>query len=225
MQEILRLSYGPARTISDVMSALERGAVAHSLDLNIGHDRMLSDYGALWMLVRCRLILHRMPQGDLHLETFLRSPTAALSNRDFTLFDAEGICGTAVQTWVLADANERKLANLKQVDVLWTLPCPQPERTDALRRLRLPETTFAANWTVVPAEIDDNGHLNNVQYVRHAEALVPWTSTGLEVSFDRECFAGETLRLETAEDDSFFVRGVKENGEESFRARFWKEEL
>ena len=41
--------------------------------------------------------------------------------------------------------------------------------------------------------------------------------------FDRECFVGETLRLESADCDSFFVRGVKENGEESFRARFWKE--
>ena len=103
-------------------------------------------------------------------------------------------------------------------------PFPQPERTDQLRRLILPQTTPAALWSVTPDQIDSNGHLNNVHYIRHAEALAPAGCTGLEIMFDRECFAGETLRLESTDCGSFFVRGVKENGEESFRARFWKED-
>ena len=74
-------------------------------------------------------------------------------------------------------------------------------------------------------DIDILGHLNNVVYIRHAEALAPRGCTLLEVVFDRECFAGETLTLETAQADGFFVRGRKENGEESFRTRFWKENM
>ena len=35
----------------------------------------------------------------------------------------------------------------------------------------------------------------------------------------------ETLTLESAQAEGFFVRGRKENGEESFRARFWKENM
>ena len=58
-----------------------------------------------------------------------------------------------------------------------------------------------------------------MHYIRHAEALCPDCNC-LEVIYDRECFAGETLHLQ-AQDG--FVRGVKENGEESFRARFWRE--
>lgn len=221
MQEILHLRCGPARSLSDVMAALEKGAVAHSLDLNIGHDRMLNDFGVLWMLVRCRLHLLRHPQGELVLHTFLRTPNAALSNRDFDLFDAQGLCGSAVQTWVLADANERKLVNLKQIDALWTIPRPQPERTQTLRRINMPELVPTAQWTVAPEEIDENGHLNNVRYVRHAEALTPGGALGLEAFFDRECFAGETLLLESGRGDGIFIRGVKENGSESFRMRFF----
>ena len=103
----------------------------------------------------------------------------------------------------------------------------QPQMNwDALRRLALPENmTVSTHWTVQPQEIDSNGHLNNVAYIRHAEALAPKGCTLLEVVFDRECFAGETLTLETAQADGCFVRGVKENGEESFRARFWKENM
>ena len=43
MQELLHLHYGPVSSLTETMAALEKGAIAHSLDLNISHDRMLSD--------------------------------------------------------------------------------------------------------------------------------------------------------------------------------------
>lgn len=215
-----------ASSLSELMSALEEAAVAHAVALQIDHDRMLRDFGCLWMVVRCRLCVTRLPEGAFTVRTWLRKPTAAVSNRDFSLFDAQGELGNAVQTWVLADAAERRIISMKNIEPLWTLPTPEPERKDALRRLVLPENmTERAHWTVQPQEIDGNGHLNNVAYIRHAEELVPRGCTLLEIVFDRECFAGETLTLESAQAEGFFVRGRKENGEESFRARFWKENM
>lgn len=224
MRERIEIMTDAARNLSDVTAALERAVIAHSEELHIDHDRMLAEFGCLWMLVRCRLRLKRLPRGEMRVQTWLRKPTAALSIRDFSLFDDAEEIGTAVQSWVLADARERKLVNLKTVAPLWSLPTPEPERTDSLRRLLLPETAHAADWCILPSEIDANGHLNNVAYVRHAEALAPTLCNALEVTFDRECFAGETLRLETAQTDSFYVRGVKDGGEESFRLRFWRED-
>ena len=212
-----------ALSLSDVMTALERAAVAHATDLHIDHDRMLADYGCLWMVVRCRLLLSRLPEGAFTVKTWLRRPTAAVSNRDFSIFDANGECGTAVQTWVLADEKERRIVPMKSVAALRELPTPTPERTDVLKRINLPlDMTESAYWEIKPSLIDSNGHLNNVAYVRRAEALVSPGCTALEVIFDRECFAGETLTLRTAEGDGTFVCGVKESGEESFRARFWR---
>ena len=78
--------------------------------------------------------------------------------------------------------------------------------------------TPAARWTVQPEEIDANGHLNNVHYIRHAQALVRADATAMDIVFSYECFAGETLTLQTGGDG--FVRGVKETGKESFCARF-----
>ena len=222
MQEILELSRpAGAGSLTEVMAALQDAAIAHSLDLRIDHDRMLNDFGVLWMLVRCAVDLRRLPVGALRVQTFLRRPTAASSIRDFSLYDGEGLCGTAVQCWVLADAKTRKIVNLKNIPVMWSLPAPVPERTDTVKRVPLPEDlTDAAAWTVAPGEIDNNGHLNNVVYVRHAEALQDQPCTGLEIQFDRECFAGEVLRLQTC---GGFVRGVKADGAESFRCRFRKE--
>ncbi len=196
----------------------------HSLDLQIDHDRMLSDFGVLWMVIRMRLTLSRLPNGEFTVQTFLQKPGSVVSLRNYRLFDGDGDFGSAIQTWVLVHARERSLVPMSKVPVMQTTPFVQSDRTDPLKKIKMPPTAPAALWTVSPDEIDSNGHLNNVEYIRRAEALAPCGCTGLEIMFDRECFAGETLRLETARQDSFFVRGIKENGEESFTVRFWKED-
>ena len=60
------------------------------------------------------------------------------------------------------------------------------------------------------------------QNVRRLSALLPPGCNALDVQFDKECFAGETLRLETA--PGGFVRGVKESGELSFHLRLRRED-
>ena len=58
MQEILELRCPRgASSLADIMAALEQAAVAHSVVLHIDHDRMLSEFGVLWMLARCRVTL------------------------------------------------------------------------------------------------------------------------------------------------------------------------
>lgn len=220
---IFSIATAPIGSMSDAVAALQTAAIGHSELLQIDHDRMLRDYGCLWMLVRCSVRLSRLPVEAPRVETFLRRPTATASVRDHTILDGDTPVGTAVQTWALVDAEKRRLVNLKHIDCLWSLPTPSPERTALPTRAALPDgLTLAAQWQIRPDEIDSNGHLNNVQYIRHSERLAPADCTALDVQFDRECFAGETLCLETA--PGFFVRGVKESGEVSFRLRLWRED-
>ena len=115
------------------------------------------------------------------------------------------------------------MIDLRQIPALWELPVHAPERKTRLRRLTLPETMTAAGAVrVTDAEIDDNGHINNVAYVRRAQEAAPGLFRGLEVVYDRECFRGALLTLEHAADaDAQYVRGVLESGEESFRMRFF----
>lgn len=216
---------GTIHTLADVTAALETAATGHSVDLHIDYARMLADFNCLWMIVRTRLKMQRLPLGELRVETFLRKPNAAVSVRDFTLFDANGEIGTAEESWVLVDADARTLVPIKQIDAVFSLPTVTPERKGRLRAIPMPEDfSEAAHWTVDAAEIDRNGHLNNVKYIRHAEALFPENCTALEVIYDRECFAGETIVLQTARDgDYFHVRGLKADGSECFRLRTWRE--
>lgn len=214
----------PIHSLSDAAAALQTAALGHSDALNIGHDRMLRDYGCLWMLMRSRISLSRLPIERPRVETFLRRPRPTASVRDFTVFDGDEVVGTAVQTWVLADAQTRRLVNLKHIDCLFSLPAPTPERTELPERFALPDSLpIVDRRRIRPDEIDENGHLNNVCYIRRAEGLFPAPQSALTIHYERECFADELLTLEASPDGC--VRGVRENGEISFRAQFRREIL
>lgn len=221
MEQILQITRPNVRTLSDAMAALQQAATAHAEDLNIDFPRMLNEFGALWMIVRCTLCLKRMPKNELRVKTWLRQPTAVVSNRDFALFDGDEEIGYAVQSWVLVDAAERSLINMKKVEPLWSMPTVQPERKIAPKRLHTAPMPTVAQWTISPQELDVNGHLNNVRYIQFAEAYAPQDALCLDVSFDHECFAGETMILEA---ENGFVCGKKTDGTVSFRAHFYKGE-
>ena len=134
MQEILEVSCRPVHdgiwTPAELMGALERAATDHADALNIGHDRMVADFGSLWMLVRSRLELTRLPAADeaLTVRTWLRSPTPVMSVRDYD-FCADGeVIGSAVHCWVLVNAEARHMIDLRQIPTLWELPVHAPER-------------------------------------------------------------------------------------------------
>ena len=219
MQTVLKICKPCVASLSGMMLALQDAAQAHSLDLMIDFERMLRDFDCLWMIARARIQLTRFPEKELRIQTWLRKPSAAVSIRDYAIFDGDEEIGSAVYSWTLVHAAQRKIVNMKSVAPVWNAPTREPERTDALKRIVLPDMMEErALWTVKEDEIDSNGHLNNVHYIRHAEELCPDCNC-LEVIYDRECFAEESLHLQEAEG---FVRGVKDNGEESFRARFWK---
>ena len=214
-----------AKNLTQVAQALEKAAVAASYMLEVDHDNLLAKCGCLWMLVRYQIRLQRMPVGALRVETFLRCPKAAFSLRDFTIFDEIGEAGQAVQTWVVVDEKERKVKPLSVCAEYLTAPTPVPERTTKPLRFKpAADMALLGTWQVRPEQIDANGHLNNVAYLREAEQYVEGEYTALDVAFDRECFAGEKLSLVGSQDgETEFVCIRKENGDLSFSARFGKE--
>ncbi len=218
MQEYFEIVRKDTHSFAELMSALELAATGHAKDLGIDFPKMSEKYGALWMIVRSRLCLSRKPHGNVRVKTWLRTPNAAVSNRDFALFDGEGEFGFAVQSWVLVDAKQRTIVNMKKIPPLWELPVPKPERTQLLKHISLPEMRTVEAWTIGADELDLNGHLNNVRYIERAEKYAPEGALNLDVIFDRECFAGERLTLHASDG---FVCGRKDDGSFSFRAHFY----
>ena len=217
MQEIYSITASAPGSLADAMDLLQKAATAHSYDLNIHFDRMLEEFRCLWMIVRGKVHLDRMPQKDVRVDTWLRKPSSLVSIRDYSIFEGEEEIGYGIYSWALVSAGERKLINMKTIPPVLTAPTKSPERQETPKRIPLPEGMEEQGlWVVSPQEIDSNGHVNNVCYIRHAEALFPHC-TDLEVMYDRECFAGEQIHL-FAKDG--IVQGRKASGEECFRAQF-----
>ncbi|MBR6825241.1 MAG: hypothetical protein IKM59_01705 [Oscillospiraceae bacterium] len=217
MKSLLSITVPPPRSLADTMALLQKAAEAHSLELQIDYDRMLREFRCLWMIVRAKVHLDQLPTGEIRIETKLRKPSSVVSIRDYTIYEEDREIGYGIYAWTLVHADTRKLVSMKTVPPVLEAPAVSVDRTEVLKRISLPELMEEKGlWTVSPEEIDRNGHVNNVCYVRHGEALCPGC-TDLEVIFDRECFPGEHIRLFQKEG---FVRGLKEGGEECFRAKF-----
>lgn len=221
MEPLFTLTAPAPKTLSETMTLLQRAAEGHSMELQIDYDRMLRDFSCLWMIVRAKVHLDRMPETEIRIRTWLRKPSSVVSIRDYAIFEGEEEIGYGVYAWTVVHKDTRKLVSIKTVPPILEAPTVEPERTNLLKRIPLPQDMEeAALWSVSPSEIDGNGHVNNVCYVRHGEALCPG-ATDLEVIFDRECFPGEEIRLFQKDG---YVRGLKENGDECFRAHYWRNE-
>ena len=219
MQEIFSITAAPPATLADTMDLFQKAATGHSRDLNIHFERMLEEFRCLWMIVRGKVHLDRMPTKEVRIDTWLRKPSSLVSIRDYSIFEGDEEIGYGIYSWALVSSEERKLIKMHSITPVSEAPTRSPERQGSVKRISLPESmTQAASWLVLPAEIDKNGHVNNVRYIRHAEPLFPG-STDLEVIYDRECFVGEKIAL-LAKDG--YVQGIKESGEECFRAKFWR---
>ncbi len=208
-------------TPANLMGALETAATDHAKLLHIDHDRIYAEFGCLWMLVRSRLELRRSlgAEDALTLRTRMRAPSAVMSIRDFDLFVGQEQVGYAFQYWVLVNAESRSIADLRTIGPVFDLPTALPERKETMRRVKMPaDLPLVGKSTIGPEEIDDNGHLNNVAYVRHAQVYAPADTTGLEITFDHECFVGEELTFYAADG---CVRGRKADGTDSFHMRFY----
>ncbi len=199
------------------MTFLQNAATGHSKDLHLDYDRMLNEFHCLWMIVRAKVHLDRLPTEQIRIDTWLRKPSAVASIRDYAIFEGDEEIGYGVYAWTIVHAETRKLVNMRSVPPITDSPVLEPERTGVLKRIPLPEAMEESGlWIVSPEEIDANGHVNNVCYVRHGEALCHG-ELDLEVIFDRECFPGEKITLFQK---GGYIKGVKESGEECFRARF-----
>ena len=220
MQEIFSITAAPPATLAETMDLFQKAATGHSHDLNIHFDRMLEEFRCLWMIVRGKVHLDRIPTKEVRIDTWLRKPSSLVSIRDYSIFEGDEEIGYGIYSWALVSAEERKLINMRSITPVLDAPTRSPERQGAVKRINLPEgMTQKDTWVVQPEEIDKNGHVNNVRYIRHAEPLFP-ECTDLEVIYDRECFLGEHIALLTKDG---YVQGIKESGEECFRAKFWRD--
>ena len=145
----------------------------------------LREQNKMWILTRLRLVMNRYPnhRDAVRVETWASSRTNGIrAFREFQFFDESGMAlGRAISIWLMLDISTKRAVRLPQI----ILDICNPERTDPdefeIPRLTAPENAsngriFEVGWK----DLDQNNHLNNVNYVQWALEALP-----LEINRDR----------------------------------------
>ncbi|MBQ2896152.1 MAG: hypothetical protein IJE26_05540 [Oscillospiraceae bacterium] len=208
---------------------LQEAAAAHAEALDVGIPR-LRKLGALWVVTRMGLEISRQPeQGEtVYVETWPGKTRHVLFPRYYAITAENGeTLARGAGVWMLIHPESRKMLFPEEIGLV----LPDMSRGDepALpdRRVRFPaELGGSGHHEVVESELDVNGHVNNVHYLRWAESLLPegfaeshrlWS---VWVEYRKEILLGQSVALHHAiEGDALFVQGTVE-GDEHYRLRF-----
>lgn len=220
-------AYGNCRA-SALLRFFQDMANAHSVEMGIGREDLLSGHGAFWMLARVWLRLRRpLKMGEeLEIRTWHRGPGGLILYRDFDLtVDGEPV-GEAVSAWIVADFQSRKMLRPGTIASIAASPVPETVKDKQLKLIRTPkEREFVYTKTVRFSDLDVNGHMNNTKYADVIlDALTPEELRGrflaeMQLNYSQECLAGESVDIcRQVEEDHCYIDGCGGDGARRFEA-------
>lgn len=218
-------------TICAICDQLQDIAARHADALGFGlFDLEKIDHA--WILARLHVMLERLPHfgQSLTITTWPSGNGHLVANRDFIINDQNGVIGHATTSWVTLNLltkrparpdnvlNKRFIPNRKRA---LTFPCR------AVTRLKKGE--HQTSLTARRSDMDVNGHVNNVNYIRFCLEAVPeqWESThqciGLDIQFRTESFPGDSYTSFCTQETDQFLHGLRRHDDnmEIVRMRSW----
>lgn len=189
--------------VTAICNHLQDIASRHADALGFGyHD--LETSGHAWLLARLHLRMDRLPgYGDSVLvRTWPSGNERLTATRDFLVIDPgagpDGVTGRGTSAWVAM--NRRTHRPDPPAEVLDGRLIPDMERAlvfPSKSVIRLADGEHETGITARRADVDINGHVNNVRYAEFCLEAVPeeWEATrlcvGLDIQFRSESYAGD----------------------------------
>lgn len=183
------------------------------------YDELFSD-GYSFILSRMGISIY----APLHAHDRIRSETWAVASRGVTFNRCYRICrgddiiAEAVSAWAMLNRKEQKLCRVSDFQLHYSQD--EPLELDLPTRFRIPsEVTMnlMGERTVLYADVDQNGHLNNTRYPDILCSYLPEMQhsrvISMVLSFASEAPLGETEKIYCGEyDGTWYVRSVRPSG-------------
>jgi acyl-ACP thioesterase len=226
-------------TLDAALDFFQEAAISHAENLGVGREAMART-NQLWILSRMSVQVNRRPQyGEtITVRTWPRGGEKLFALRDFDIRDTAG--NPAVQArscWLIIDMEKRR--PLRPQSIMDTMP--QNEGQNALPAAtgleERPSLRKAAERRALYNDLDYNGHVNNVSYIRWIEdaidpaLLEQARQLRLDINYLNEVLPGEVTGIWLSEIDTagetpppshaFAFEGKKEQTQENqsaFRA-------
>ncbi len=190
-----------------LMDDLQMIAWQHAELFGLGYDH-LQDATQMWVLTRLFVRLLTVPEAEkpLTLRTWPTGYDKRQAYRDFLLLDGETPVAEATSAWAVLERESRAMVDMAGVLADRMPGNVIPRNLDFTSRTlpRLKQAAGSQTVAVTEDNIDVNGHVNNLNYLRWAADALPAEVTEhahlveTDMMFRAECFAGDKLRTEYA---------------------------
>ncbi len=182
-------------------------ATEHANYLGIGYSD-LAERRLGWVLARLTIEIVRYPKINetYTMSTWIEGYNRFMCDRCYEMTDADGNTLANIRSvWVAIDMKTRAMADLSKLESerfpTADRPCPVAKcRPTSIAK---GAATESAEYTFKYCDIDFNRHVNSIRYIdlvlnqRSLDFYDRNSISKLEVSFDHECYFGETVKLTT----------------------------
>jgi acyl-ACP thioesterase len=162
-------------TLDAVLDSFQEAAISHAENLGVGREAMASS-NQVWLLSRMSVEIKKRPKyGEtITVSTWPRGGEKLFALRDFDIRDAAGnpVVG-ARSCWIIIDMEKRR--PLRPQAIMDTMPLNEgkdallPARTLAVGLEQRSSLEKIAERQALYTDVDFNGHVNNVNYIRWIE--------------------------------------------------------
>lgn len=184
--------------IYEIMNYMQDCTNFHSESLGVGHKYMKS-IGKVWVLISYKIKINKpiMLGQDICVGTAPTKFDSLFGLRQFFIKDDKGeYLVQADSIWVLIDLKNRKPTRITEEYLKKYKLETIFEGVTAKRKIRFKgEKHKLPAFEVKKTYIDDNGHMNNADYLRAAIEYLPecFMCKEMDIVYNKEAMEGETI--------------------------------
>lgn len=208
---------------NDMLNVADR----HSSERGYGVT-YLQTLDATWVVSRLAIEMERMPVAHekFTLETWIESAMRFFTSRNFEVKSSDGnVLGYGRSIWAMINTQTRQPMNIFDINNGVIKDYVMPEKTCPIARpgrvTMTDDAEFAGEITVKYGDLDVNGHLNSVQYIRHVLDLFTheWYENHriqrFEIAYVSEGHYGEKLQFyrQTVEEGEYNIEIKRNDGD------------
>ena len=231
-------------TLDAVFQLFQEAAISHAENLGVGREDMART-GQVWILSRMSVLVNRRPnyRETVTVRSWPQGWEKLFAIRNYEIRDRDNIAVVSSRSaWIIIDIEKRRplrpqavMDFLPQNEGIYALPQEAKGAAGLEERGNLKK---AAEIKALYTDLDYNGHVNNVSYIKWIEdTLEPQVlekagKMRLDINYLQEILDGETVEIMSAPvvDDAcqtaFAFEGRKiECGQAAFRTelRLWED--
>ena len=208
-------------TNKSILSILENIAGAHSAYVHYTFEN-LSKQNLTWVLLNWKLQVLKRVKADTNIkvQTWGRSATKIIVNRDFKVFDEEGtLCAIATSKWCLLDTTTGKIAKLPEniAEIYHGFHDESVFGIEDVPKLEEPklEPLNVDSYKIRRFDLDLNKHVHNLNYLNIAYELLPEDVydgselNNVEILYKRELKYGDIVKSYLYKQDNSYIIVLK----------------